>query len=313
MINLLKGYNRICAALCIFVAALLAPTCVFAEESTTYQLTIKYPLEDVQVSIYRVADYTEQEAFVLEDTYAAYEDNVTGLHDLEVNPEKFLADDWRSLAKTLGQISLTDNLDNAYSLVTEETNGTSISVERGLYLVCPAAKETGDAFYAVDPAFAMVPYLNEEGKWNNEITLDFSGKVSDQNSKESYRVEKIWKDDGSVNRPKSIEVTLKKDYTIEYDTVVLNADNNWRYTWTGLPRGHQWTVVEKHIPEGYKVSYDAGETVMYIKNTGGSPGENPPGELANTGLLWWPVPILSVLGLLFFAAGWVRYNYGERR
>ena len=48
------------------------------------------------------------------------------------------------------------------------------------------------------------------------------------------RVLKIWKDDIPQSRPKEIVIQLLKDGVI-YDTVTLNAVNNWRYTWEKLP------------------------------------------------------------------------------
>ena len=37
-----------------------------------------------------------------------------------------------------------------------------------------------------------------------------------------------------------------------------------------------------------------------------NPPSKPPGKLPQTGQLWWPVPILAVVGILFFAIGWKR-------
>ena len=41
---------------------------------------------------------------------------------------------------------------------------------------------------------------------------------------------------------------------------------------------------------------------------GGSSGG---GKLPQTGMLWWPVPLLAVAGVALFLAGWIRHGRGE--
>ncbi len=63
----------------------------------------------------------------------------------------------------------------------------------------------------------------------------------------------------------SVEITLMQD-GIEYDTVTLNANNGWTYTWNALPAGFQYTVSESPIP-GYTPSYNVvpGKTATVSK------------------------------------------------
>ncbi|MDO4269275.1 MAG: hypothetical protein Q4C73_12450, partial [Eubacteriales bacterium] len=46
-----------------------------------------------------------------------------------------------------------------------------------------------------------------------------------------------------------------------------------------------------------------------VPGSGGAPGAEE--RLPQTGMLWWPVPILAVSGLLLFAFGWTRSQRGE--
>ncbi|MBR3756083.1 MAG: Cna B-type domain-containing protein [Firmicutes bacterium] len=320
MTVLLKKQNKIYMLICICIFVLFAPGFAFAEEEAAeYNLTVKYPVEDVQISVYKIAEYTEDEALVLVESYQPYKEIVKGLQDLEENPGEFLADTWMELAKTLRHLSLKDGIACDYSMVTGKSGDAQISVERGLYLVLPKMKTTDNGVYTAVPVLTMLPYQNEAGQFQDTVTLDFGGKVSKEELKDTYSVEKIWKADDGKARPASIEVVLMQDYSHTYDTVVLNADNNWRYTWSNLPQGHHWAAYEKTIPSGYKVTYNDEGAVMYIKNTYTSTGEMTTGKkpsqtvLPDTGQLWWPVPVLAVLGLIFFAAGWIRYDHGERR
>lgn len=46
-------------------------------------------------------------------------------------------------------------------------------------------------------------------------------------------------------------------------------------------------------------------------NNGGNNGGGTDGKLPQTGVLWWPVPLMSAFGLLLFGLGWMR-RYGSR-
>jgi hypothetical protein len=49
-----------------------------------------------------------------------------------------------------------------------------------------------------------------------------------------------------------IEVQLLNDGSV-YETVVLNAENSWRYTWSELSPDAVWSVIEKDVPKNYTV------------------------------------------------------------
>ena len=76
----------------------------------------------------------------------------------------------------------------------------------------------------------------------------------------SVSVEKTWVDDG-INRPESVEITLRRDgEKVEKDVsgkriknpVHLSKTNGWSYRWQNLPEG-AYSVTEEHIPKGYTV------------------------------------------------------------
>ena len=93
-------------------------------------------------------------------------------------------------------------------------------------------------------------------------------------------VNKEWAGGEGQERPESVTVELLNGgYVI--DSAVLNADNNWSYTFTGLPAGGDYSVREAEVP-GYEsaVSGDA-ENGFTITNTwvGGDEPEEP-GEVS---------------------------------
>lgn len=63
-------------------------------------------------------------------------------------------------------------------------------------------------------------------------------------------VTKVWDDSGYHARPASVNVTLYKDGEA-YETVALNAENDWSYTWTDLSDEFTWTVDEAEVPAEY--------------------------------------------------------------
>jgi hypothetical protein len=86
-------------------------------------------------------------------------------------------------------------------------------------------------------------------------------------------VDKIWLNDDPSKRPGKIDVTLYRD-GVAFDTVVLNNDNNWAYTWKDLDSNYTYTVTEDIQIPGYaqgEYTYtydDEGNLVIDIYNAG---------------------------------------------
>ena len=91
------------------------------------------------------------------------------------------------------------------------------------------------------------------------------------------RVLKVWNDGGSISRPAQISVTLLKDGE-PYETVDLNAENNWRYAWDELDGSSDWQIVESSGSGGYTVSVSLqGVTFVVTNSYSPPPPVNPPG------------------------------------
>lgn len=72
------------------------------------------------------------------------------------------------------------------------------------------------------------------------------------------------------NRPKQIVVDIYKDEEY-YDSVILNDENNWQYTWIDNEGASAWIVMEKDIPERYElnVMYDESRYILENSYVGG--------------------------------------------
>ena len=118
----------------------------------------------------------------------------------------------------------------------------------------------------------------------------------------SRKAHKVWDDKGYENkRPQYVTVTLLKN-GVEYDTQRITAAGNWEYRWEELPRydenGNEikWSIREGAV-SGYTVSVTQNGDNFVLTNSIDKQ------KLPQTGVLWWPVPILAVAGLAFLLVG----------
>lgn len=112
----------------------------------------------------------------------------------------------------------------------------------------------------------------------------------------TLRVVKKWVDKESSARPNSIKVELLADGEVmEGSTLTITAQDGWKGEWSGLDSRAAYTVRETKVT-GYTASYryDRASGTWIITNTS---------SLLQTGQLNWPIPVLTVSGLLLIAAG----------
>lgn len=80
----------------------------------------------------------------------------------------------------------------------------------------------------------------------------------------SVTAEKVWILDDGKTAADSVTVALYKDGE-KYDSITLDKDNNWQYTWKNLPIAI-WTVEEVNPPKGFKVSIKQNDNKFIITN-----------------------------------------------
>ena len=94
---------------------------------------------------------------------------------------------------------------------------------------------------------------------------------------------KVWEDAGYAGRPSAVKFQLYRDGEAYGDAVTVTADQGWRYVWTGLEKGHAWTVGESEPVEGYTVSVGHDGNSWVITNTKKSSGNNSGGGNGSNG------------------------------
>ena len=279
-------------------------------------LTITYqdhgtPLSGAVFNIYLVATVNAYGELTVTENFAQFNVQIKGRDD----------DAWRALASTLEGYVLRDDISPADSGKTNDKGvvsfpSTGKSLKAGLYFVLGHRHTQNGYRYDPAPFMVMLPGLDKENNiWVYDVTLNAkfdSSQIPDNPDDNTIdrKVLKVWADDGhEKDRPKEVIVQLLRDGKV-YDNVTLNAANNWRHTWTALNDRYTWTIVEKEL-EGYTVEVTREGITFVVTNTYNEEIPDKPTTptkptLPQTGQLWWPVPVLIAVGMLFVVIGLVR-------
>ncbi len=276
----MKIYKRrlsLLLTLIFCLAALILPTMAI-DADRDVSLTVVYkdgrlPIENAEFNIYLVARADADGRLEFTDSFA---DCGADLGDTD-------AGSWRRLASTLKGIVRRDGIAPSDSTVTDGDGlarfpSGDFSLEHGLYLVVGERCVQNGRFYLSSSFMVMLPeYDSESGEWLYAVTADAkhsSDKIPEFPQTITRKVLKVWKDEGSADsRPEEIEVSLLCGGEV-YDTVTLSADNNWRYSWSGLDSTLDWTVAEEKL-DGYTVEVSLEGITFVITNTRTVP-EKPP-------------------------------------
>lgn len=281
----------------------------FAENSENKaSLTLQYiyenaPVKNTLFKIYKIAETDDS-------------GKITPSEDFEKYPVDFEISDsesMRKLAATLYGYINRDGIAETDSNITD-SGGTvvfpnkNVSLSPGVYLVAGTVTKDGDYIYRTEPFIVKIPQEKDGGYEFNVTAFPKCYREQNDGQTVTRKVIKVWKDNGSETRPKEITVLLLKDGEV-YDTVKLNSENGWSYTWQNLEKGHDWTVAEKET-EGYTVNVSREKITFVITNTKDSDIPKEPDKpkdptLPNTGQTLWPVPLLIAAGLLLIVLGFV--------
>lgn len=321
----MKCIKRISALLLSLAAVfMLLPASVLAAGSIDLNregsLTISYqdrekaaPLVGAKFNIYLVATVDEYGELTTTEAFKQFSIDIRGKDE----------EAWEKLASTMEGYVLRDEIAATDSGFTDGRGEVSFpaggnKLISGLYLVLGERHIQDQYRYDASPFMVMLPSQAQEvNEWVYDITSNAkyeSEHIPDEPVTITRKVLKVWEDTGyEKSRPKEVIVQLLRDGEV-YNTVTLNADNNWRYTWSGLEDDRVWTIVEKEL-EGYTVAVTREGITFVVTNTyKESTPSKPPStptnsgkpNLPQTGQLWWPVPVLVCAGLLLIIVGLIR-------
>lgn len=321
----MKTKNRaLSALLSIILLVAMIPLNMLAapiDSEKPLSLTIYCQKNDLQLSgvsfsIYLVANCDENGIVSITDEFSSYNVEING------DTEELL----RNAASTLEGYVLQDAL-VPYDSGKTDTDGivsfptSDKALTKGLYLVLAQKHVLDGKSYEFTPFLISLPTADSESDlWEYDVkaSAKFTGNDISEGQTVTRKVLKVWKDeDNGTRRPAFIVVDLLKDGQI-YKTETLTEANNWTCTWEELDAAASWRVTER-TPEGYTVTISREGITYVVTNTykdktpdqPTSPDREP--LLPQTGLLWWPVYMLTASGLLFIVIGLIRRksSYGK--
>ncbi len=289
--------------LALLFTASLVTVCFAAEPisvGSECNLTLKYIEEGVEFSLYRVADISADYKLTPAGAYA--DEKYAFSYELADT------DSWRILAETLAAYTARDSIAPLQTKITD-VNGIIVfdTVKTGLYLVIGERHMIESSRYTPKPTLITAPGKGVEDEWLYEYMFEPKYEVEDTIPETiTRRVHKVWDDtNASVERPTEVQVELLRDGEI-FDTVTLNSENGWSHQWDSLDNSYLWQITEKVIPAVYTVTIDREGVTFVVKNTFDEarvPPAPPTPDLPQTGMLWWPIPLLACGGLLLFCLG----------
>lgn len=303
-----KKERGLSLVLAVLMVLLLCPVHTFAidqiELDREVTLTVSYcfekePMVGVRFNLYHIADTDKFAEFTLREEFKDY----------PVRVENNDVESWSRLAQTFKGYVLEDGVKPTASGETDEDGLLYFEgLEMGLYLIVGELCELEDGFYYPTPAIICLPNRNAESEtWDYDVIANIKCEYEEKTGgKDMRRVLKEWQDGwAKEKRPTTIVVTLLCDGEV-YDTQVLSEETGWSYVWKDLEEGHDWTISEQ-VPKQYwvRVTQDS-KTFIVINQAFKEPTEPPKPPLPQTGVLWWPVPVLLSAGLLSLIIGIVR-------
>lgn len=189
-----------------------------------------------EVTIYKLADATE----VNNNLSFKYVDELNQCK-VDVNSIKEIDDE---LYSCIQNKDLVEHKGITNSLGIVEFN----NLDLGLYLVRETNSPSNYSYF--EDFLVMLPNFLD----NNWIYDVYSTPKTDIISLIDITVKKEWNNDKNNKLPSSVTIELLKD-NIVIDTITLNNDNNWTYTWNNIEKSDKYSVREINIPLGYTASY----------------------------------------------------------
>ena len=240
---------------------------------------------------------------------------------------------WKAMAHNLKTWVTKQGLEPDVTGQTDAVNGDIVFSEEkgnmlkpGLYLLVGEPSVTiGDYTYSSAPAMIYLPEIDMDnndwgyGTEEEPVIIKPKGERGDEpDIATRLKVVKVWEEYGYTDkRPESITVELLKNGKIDR-RAELSEKNDWRYTFEDLPvyddgKKNEWVLDEVWFDDNYRSEITKEGITYIVKNI--YTGELPPGDptplLPNTGLLWWPVPVLAGLGVLLIVLGSVKKRKAE--
>lgn len=239
----------------------------------------KAPISGVEITIYKVASMDIKDNNLIFNYVNGFENCNVSLDNL--NNEN-LASSLEKCMVASSALKFTE---------TTSTNGTVSfnNLDLGIYQVIQTKEKEG---YSKIASFLVMIPENINNKWTYDIIAEPKTSIFEVMD---LTIRKVWNNTILEITDKVTVSLLKGEDVIE--TVELNPDNNWTYTFENIEKSDDYSVLEVNVPTGYVATYQENNNIFTITNTDKlvQTGQNKILllSLASIGL------ILLIVGLLF--------------
>ena len=276
--------------LCLAISLLPRPVAaVSTAEATapidtkkTCTLTLTYgcdgqAVSGMYVSLYRVADVSEDYQYTLTSSFASSGLILNGIQT---------QDEWNVIRSTLESHVYANSIRPTLTSVTSTEGQVNFELlTPGLYLAMVLRPAESGINCIFDTALIALPGLDTNGQWQYRVSVTAKSELLPPIQPDEtieLKVLKLWKGDrGRSDRPKNVEVEIFRD-GVSYQLVTLSQENQWSYSWTAEKDGATWTVAEPNVPKGYTVTVSKRGTAFVLTNTR-IPDPSKPTEQPTTG------------------------------
>lgn len=284
MFSMIKRTTAILLALMVFlcnIPAVMATETIDPEQPVS--LTVEFldtqeggavPVAGAQFRLYNVATVETDGTYTLTGDFRNYPVEVNGLD----------ADGWRQLTSTLLNYVSADNLEPMDTGTTGEEGklifpNQAEKLMPGLYLVDAEPVKQGEFICQAEAFMVSLPGLTADGEqwlYDVSVRVKYTKEPVDTEETVERYVLKVWEGDAEQIRPEQIRVELRRNGEL-YDTVMLNAEKNWRHHWPELPRldaegnENEWSIVELEV-EDYLLTVTL-EGITFLLTNRYAPGD----------------------------------------
>ncbi len=260
--------KAITAIFLIVTLMLVSLPSIYAEEVLTdnlFSLTLRYAdteevFPNLSIEIYKIADLNSNGSYTYTNQFKNY----------PVNEQLLMTEhEWKVVAYTLSAYAEADMLEpTAKSLTNENGYVKFAELPAGMYMLMPNSVDDAQGCRYFEPSLFTLPYSNESGDSQNHLVASPKSEIRPIGSDSKLKkVTKQWDDLGYKElRPERIVIDILKDGEL-YTTQILSSKNEWTYSWTISNDSSIWQVVERQVPENYKVTVEENGDFFIITNT----------------------------------------------
>lgn len=263
---------------CYVQAASTADATELISMEQNCDLTLSYvndgtAFTDVPVTLYQIASVSEDFQYTLTDSFSGSGLSLNGIQSAEA---------WDVILSTLESHILANNTEPTVTAVTDQNGAIQFTgLKAGVYLLISEEIVQDNLTCIFEPSLINLPELGEDGIWQYDVTVQPKVEIlppftpDGTDDEIELKVTKLWKGDADQkDRPKSVKVEIFRD-KVSYEKVTLSKDNNWTYSWKTNDDGADWTVVERNVPDGYKVTVKETKNAFVLTNSLKSNNKTP--------------------------------------